>query len=498
MAVRWLIGLLLGLAACPVAAAWAESAARITGPIRGGAHGFPFASTVLDLAAAGYVEEEFFVEGSASGYASDGELAPNGSWTVKVASHSPYKTRILVRRPADPSRFNGTLVVEWLNVSGGGDNPADWAFVHPLLLARGYAWVGVSAQSVGVVGFPPEHPRSALGKAGALKTWDAERYGSLLHPGDTYSYDIFAQVGRALRAAGDVDPLGGLHVVRVLAMGVSQSAARLATYINAVQALAKVYDGFLVHSRGGQGAPLSEAPQAAIPAPAAMRSRTDLDTPVLTFETETDVALLGYYPARQPDSDAFRLWEVAGTAHTDTYQIRVSRADANKSLKREGGLDCELPGNSGPQRYVLRAALDHLDRWVREGKPAPHAPRLSVVPGAPDRILRDGRGNALGGIRTPPLDVPTVTLSGEGNRGGMFCQLFGVTTPFDEATLETLYPSRDAYLAAFEQALDDARRAGFLLDDDLRELRDEAARNGAQLARDGAGEQATSATRRTP
>ena len=242
MAVRWLIGLLLGLAACPVAAAWAESAARITGPIRGGAHGFPFASTVLDLAAAGYVEEEFFVEGSASGYASDGELAPNGSWTVKVASHSPYKTRILVRRPADQSRFNGTLVVEWLNVSGGGDNPADWAFVHPLLLARGYAWVGVSAQSVGVVGFPPEHPRSALGEAGALKTWDAERYGSLSHPGDTYSYDIFAQVGRALRVAGDVDPLGGLQVARVLAIGVSQSAARLATYINAVQALAKAND----------------------------------------------------------------------------------------------------------------------------------------------------------------------------------------------------------------------------------------------------------------
>ncbi len=458
------------------ATAGAADAPRVVGPVAGGAHGAAFSATAIDLAAAGYVEQEFFVEGSARSYAPAAELAPDGRWQVEPAGSAPYRTRILVRRPARADRFSGTVVVEWLNVSGGGDNPADWAFLHPLLLARGHAWVGVSAQEVGIVGFPSDNPRAAFGNAGALRVWDPERYGSLRHPGDSFSYDIFAQAGRALRSPGETDPLGGLAARRLIAVGMSQSAARLTTYIDAVAPLAAVYDGFLVHARGGSGAPLSQPPQADVAAPSPTAIRTDRATPVLTFETETDVTVLGYYGARQQDGAAFRLWEVAGTAHTDVYQLRIAGADAARSLGgKVGGLACDLPGNAGPQRYVLRAALDHLDRWVREGTPAPRAARLGAVPGSPPRILRDGRGNALGGIRTPQLDVPVAMLSGVGNDGGPFCSLLGVTRPFDSETLAELYPSREAYLAAFDQALADAVAAGFVLESDAAEVRSEAA-----------------------
>ena len=34
---------------------------------------------------------------------------------------APYRTRIVVVRPQDPTQFNGTVVLEWLNVSSGFD-----------------------------------------------------------------------------------------------------------------------------------------------------------------------------------------------------------------------------------------------------------------------------------------------------------------------------------------------------------------------------------------
>src|SRR5262249_45170901 len=121
----------------------------ITGPIAGP----PFIpSTSFDLTAEGYVEEEFFVEGTATAYTSAGVLGSDGRWPATPAATAPYKTRIVVRRPANPRRFNGTVVVEWLNVSGGLDAAPDWIFAHTMLMRDGYTWVGVSAQFVGIEG----------------------------------------------------------------------------------------------------------------------------------------------------------------------------------------------------------------------------------------------------------------------------------------------------------------------------------------------------------
>jgi len=449
----------------------------LEGPVTGGEHGFPFIATSLDLAAHGYVEEEFFLAGTARAFASGEPLTPDGHWTVTPAGRAHYRTRVLIRRPRDATRFNGTVLVEWLNVSGGLDAGPDWAFLHALILRDGYAWVGVSAQSVGIHGFPPDHPRSALGNAGALEVWDPTRYASLVHPGDSYSYDLYAQVGRALRESQNTALLGDAKVEELIAIGESQSASRLATYVNAVHPLARVYDAFLIHSRGGGSAPLTQAPEFVRESPRPVRIRGDLTVPVLAFATETDLIGLGFYPARQPDTPQFRLWEAAGTAHADLYQLTVAMRDSNRTpLGNSAVTTCDLPLNDGPQHYVLKAAVHHLRHWARQGMPPPAAPRLSVVPGDPSRILRDGYGNALGGIRTAPVDVPAATLSGEGNTGGVFCRLFGVTTPFEPETLTALYGGEDAYQAAFDQAVEDAVAAGFVLEADAAQMRDEGAR----------------------
>ena len=246
-----LLGTAPALAASASPAAAAAGNPAVTGPVSGGNGAIVLQGTSFDLGRAGYTQSEFFVSGTASSYTPAAPLGSGGRWHVTQASTAPYTTRMVVYRPADPARFNGTVIVEWLNVSAGLDVAADWIYDHNELIRDGFAWVGVSAQAAGVA---------------ADKAADPVRYAALSHPGDSYSYDIFAQAGRPCGTQA-AKVLGGLRPRRVLAEGESQSAFRLTTYIDAIQPLTHVYDGFLVHSRGGGSAPLSQAPQADVPAP---------------------------------------------------------------------------------------------------------------------------------------------------------------------------------------------------------------------------------------
>jgi hypothetical protein len=238
-----------------------------------------------------------------------------------------------------------------------------------------------------------------------------------------------------------------------------------------VHPLVRLFDGFLIHSRGGNGAPLSQSPEPVVNAPQVVRIREDLREPVMTFQTETDLMTLGSLPSRQPDTSHVRLWEVAGTAHADTYSLVVGFQDiGNSSTAAEilvtsepipGIIQCESPINSGPQHFVLNAAIAALDRWVRgEGAP-PTAPLLEVA-GDPPAYVVDELGNVHGGIRTSWVDVPIAKLSGLGQRGGSFCGIFGTTVPFDAATLAGLYPTHEAYVSAVTASTDAAVAAGFL------------------------------------
>jgi hypothetical protein len=438
--------------------------------------GDPFvAGTTFDLAAVGYVREEYFFSGTTAAYEAPAPLDPNGLWTVTPGESAPYKTRLLVYRPASEKHFKGTVVAEWLNVSGGLDSAPDWITAHVEMIRSGMIWVGVSVQFVGVEG----------GGSGfvnfPLKGVNRARYGTLSHPGDSFSYDIFSQAGQAIRDLSGTARLGGFVVKRLLAVGESQSAFRMTTYVNAVHPIAGVYDGFLVHSRGDDGAPLSQSPQPVVPAPTPTLIRTDLDVPVLTFQTETDVIGLGSLASRQPDTKGLRLWEVAGTAHADVYTLFTGWSDIGDSpdfvaivvtaSPIPGIIECARPINAGPQHFVLNAALAALDRWVRRGKPPRSAPWLDVSPGDPPSFVLDEHGNVRGGIRTPWLDVPVATLSGLGQTGSAFCGLFGTTMPFDPATLAALYPTSRAFTKAFTKATKRAARRGHLRRKDAKLIR---------------------------
>jgi hypothetical protein len=434
------------------------------------------------LAAAGYVEQEFFLEGTARAYTVRGEWTSDGMWNVSPGESAPYKIRILARYPKQASRFNGVVFVEWFNVSGQGEGDPNFTVLQEELLRDGYGYVGVGAQAAGING------------TNGLKKLNAGRYASISHPGDAYSYDIYSQAGRVIRSAkGPLGPLTG-RIRFLLADGESQSANRMVTYVNAVHPVAQVYDGFFIHSRVGTGgAPITQGAGngPAVSSGPAARIRSDLKVPLFLIQTETDVP--GYAAVRQPNTARLRTWEMAGTAHADRYLLTGGGTRPMALNCDEKDPKLNVPVNDGPMTYPMRAALRHMKRWLAGGAPPPNAAPI-VMDGS--TIRRDpSTGIALGGVRTPQVDVPTRTLNGirAPAGGGQFCFLFGRTdewngdkdpwdggpadpSPTPEPVLSRLYPTKADYIAKFERAIDAGVKAGFLLKEDVASLRAEGNR----------------------
>ena len=290
----------------------------------------PMPVGAYDLGKLGYVEEEFLLSGEAQAYGLTGDRTPDGNWSAVPAGTAAYVTRILVRRPADDAEFSGTVVVEWLNVSGGIDAPPIWMMEHTHLIRRRHAWVGVSAQKAGLDG------GGLVDNGMHLKKLFPGRYAVLSHPGDAWSFDMFSQAGRVVR---DRAAVLGAHAPRqLIAAGHSQSAAFLVTYLNAIDPAARVYDGFAVHGRTGEGASLTDGfTPARSQGMTADPIRADLRVPVLVVQTETDQTLLGAGRVHQPDGELVRTWEIAGAAHGDTYLLIAS---GQRSEERRVGKEC--------------------------------------------------------------------------------------------------------------------------------------------------------------
>jgi hypothetical protein len=349
---------------------------------------------------------------------------------------------------------------------------------HNELAREGYAWVGVSAQKGGIDGGGINY----VGLSLPLKKVSPKRYKSLVHPGDQYSYDIYSQAARAVIQPGSINPLGDLHVQRAVALGESQSADFMLTYVNAVAPIDKLFSGYFIHSRlhGSAGlSPQTTGTSIDFSSRSPVQVRDDLGVPVMMVQTETDLFGLGSYPDLQPDSANFRLWEIAGAAHADRYVSDVGLFDSSDSTKGAAVKEdphalpvlvkCDQPINSGPQHFVVSAAIAALGNWVRTGVAPPHADRIQVN-AQTSTIVRDSFGNALGGIRTPYVDVPIATLSGEGEsggpNGGVFCGLYGATHLFDNKQLAGLYPNHTTFVSRFGASADSAVQSGFLLQAD--------------------------------
>ncbi len=398
---------------------------------------YPWFSTWVDLAGAGFVEQEFYVSGAADAYDPDtGAL---------LAEDVPYRTRIIVRRPVRDAQFNGVVLAEWQNVTAGYDLDALWGYQD--VLRDGYAWVGISAQRVGV---------------NQLTGWSPARYGDLdvtdggAWADDELSYDVFAQAAAALTGPSGELVMGGLDVETVLAIGASQSAFRMVDYYDLVLPQTEaVFDGYAFV--------VGTAPQ------------TRRAEPIFHLVSENDV-WIGLAGARVPDSDTYRRWEVAGAAHSgwsgQEYRRPLQARDNPAGVPE---YQCVQPPFSRvPFQHVLAAAYDHLAVWAQDGTPPPTAEPITLD--ANGSIVRDELGIAQGGIRLSQVEVP-VALNDGTNFGQSFCVLFGEYSPFDEDTLDELYRNHGSYVSEVTQVDNANVTAGYLDRADAQQNQREAARS---------------------
>jgi hypothetical protein len=312
--------------------------------------------------------------------------------------------------------------------------------------------VGVSVQEAGFDG----GPGGGVQRRGGAPLLDAdpERYADLVHPGEPACFDMFSAgavaVGRDRGLAG-VDPMGGLPVARVVAVGGSQSAMRLAAYANGIQPLHQVVDGFLLSVWEGRAPRLDAGPVSTY---WQTTVRTDLEVPVLVVNSEFEVTAT--HGLELPDSDRLRVWEVAGTAHGRRRTVYEAP-------------DGEWAPNPLTWQPVHEGALRALHRWLADGELPAVQPRIAFDDGSWPTIARDPGGNAIGGVRLPEVAVPLAQY--RGRKGGTgTAVLFGGRRPHPPELVRSLYPSRADYLERWRAAVEDLVAARVIVPEDAPQM----------------------------
>jgi catechol 2,3-dioxygenase-like lactoylglutathione lyase family enzyme len=403
------------------------SVPTIAGPVTGPARMYPEPAVSVVPAAAQvesfpYLTEEYFVTGT--------------------ANDAPYTTRIIVRRPREPSQFSGTVVAEALH-AGGRSLIFEWSRVS--ILTRRHLFVEIVHSPANV---------------NLLKTFNAERYATLaIAQGQTN--EILAQVGRLAKSGAA--PFAGYPVRQMTLMGTSASSGTVRNYFPAHSARrmpngGPIFDGFLLTSTNGNE-----------PLPI-------VDVPIVQMPTQTEVTTWAEagIKYRRPDSDApgnrYRLYEVAGMPHNNSRESPVFQNDP-----------CTLPVTDFPAGAFTALGLHYLVDWIANGKTPPHAPPIEVDGNTANDgslLALDEFGNAKGGIRNVFVDVPVATngVMGKGKTTAQdrLCLLAGTKVPLKTETLQRLYTGKDDYVARVERRLNELIAQGWFLEEYAADVRADA------------------------
>jgi hypothetical protein len=115
-----------------------------------------------------------------------------------------------------------------------------------------------------------------------------------------------------------------------------------------------------------------------------------------------------------------------------------------------------------PAEVIFSALLDGMDKWVRDGKVMPMAPRV-VREGK--GVARDSHtGNMAGGVRPPWMIVPAAAYMTDAETG---CGLiYDTKIPYSAQQLRKLYGNYESYRRKFEAAKVTAIAQGYLLSED--------------------------------
>ncbi|MBF9135519.1 hypothetical protein I0C86_42490 [Plantactinospora sp. S1510] len=401
-----------GVAATAVAPVAVPALPTVEGPIAGPGPMFPGirpGAAGTNLEDFDYVSEEYFVSGIANG--------------------APYKTRILVRHPAKARKFSGEVVAEPLHRGG---NALTCQFAHYGIAQRGHGCLEIAARPINL--------NNGNSPTSSLQPFNPARYGDF-QVSASQSNEIIAQVGRLIRSNLPSGPFAHFPVRNLVLTGSSDSSAATRSFMAGGHASYRMPDGRPIYQGYFVGSTLGAAPV------------EQTDVPTIQMPTQFEVNSTDAY--RRPDSDVpgnqFRLYEVAGMAHNDSRENPAFPA---------GG--CDHPLSQFPFGAMMFMGVQHLLDWVRDGTVPPHAAYLDVDDDLGDgtRVALDRYGNALGGVRTPYLEVPvsryTVPNSGPG-----LCYQTGYQTPLPQATIKSLYRNPGQYVSKVHKSLHELVKQGW-------------------------------------
>lgn len=451
-------------------------------PVTETSHPYATAAVKCRFPEVGYVEDEYFMHGTANVYAHhQGEL-------MVAAADAPYVTRLLIRRPRDVKRFSGNVVVEILNATNFMDIDRVWVASREKLIRDGDIYVGISSKPTTVPVMQKLDPERY-----APLSWKnprkprvpveltASQAGALSSDTETgLFWDMLLELPGALKDAS-ISPIKEYLPFYTYLAGWSQSGCYMVTFVNcfAYKDLKNIqepiYDGYF-----STGAVPSAAPgvnqeesirASALVDPEVPGRLRKLYQPFIEIHTESENAHMGSFPTQTPDSDAedfrYRAYDIPGASH-DVKDNMIDYYALDPDLPKTG----IFPGYGGmepypndyPYNFIFHRALNMLFDWVRKGVKPPHVPRIQVDE-KEDNVV-DESGNAVGGWRTAFLEYPTCTyvpVSTPLKPDFAFgCGLFGHKKPFGAEELKKRYGSLAQYKKMVEDMADKQIREGML------------------------------------
>ncbi len=443
-----------------------------------------------------YVEEEFFVSGAATlyNYAHNPPLGPTD--ITPIQTDIPYQTRIIVRRPEKANKFNGTVVIEWWNSTANFDTAPSWDASAEYFARNGVAYVGVTNANQAM-----NFLVGGCRLFGFLPPTCGTRYSTLSLPNDGLAYEMVSQLAHLLKSGGAGSPLPESYEVdRLFHVGQSQQGGSVIAYASGFDFADN--DGYFVQSAGGSrrinGGPVcgSEPPFYPDCTPVLQGAdrlvRTDLPVPVYQILMEQDISGFSGPAARQADTPTFRYYEVAGAAHSTVHKdielIPAFVIGPDPIFLEDLCLNQLNTTADGPvfASHVINALWERMQEQVDDGDAPPAGVLMDVVAGI---VQRDAFGNGLGGVRLASMDAPIATYE-PGNQadpslpgllqfiGNLVCALSGSVFPFDQATLDTLYPDHSTYQSQVVGSVNALKAQGLLLQSDAVSTITEAAQSG--------------------
>lgn len=440
----------------------------VEGPIPVTDTSYPFCSMMhsripLDLEQYGYAEEEYFL----SGYANIYDITNDDCLTI-VKEDVPYKNRILVRYPRDKKKASGRVYVDILNATQGYDIEDLWHRISSWCLENGHVYVGITSKPVSVM---------------SLKNFDYERYKDLnwsngeIIPMPTIAksatipgteeglfWDMLSQIGMLLQTEKGRECIGNIPAEYIYLSGQSQSGAYLNTYVSYFDSFIRkccnrpVYDGYfniagaLVQRTVRQQNTVGDLKL--LP-----RNMHPCSTPYICITCEGDLYLFNQYMEgnlfhikienSDTENNKCRYYEIPGAPHTNVVcPLLPALEEVEKASAKKPYLDAKILDhiNDFPTEYYIRGLLEKLHLWAEKGI-APEV--VEPICRSENDLQRDEFGNAIGGLRSPFLDVPIATYISstpdhpEGISGKM--------KYFSKEKVENLYGYEENYLEKFKE-----------------------------------------------